>query len=254
MADADSTRFVMHGARAAMANGLLHIETQVDAIEDAVASKPGLAFDLARTLVESTCRTILADRKVAFDPGEDLPALFKTVRNCLPFLPPSESGSSDVRRSIAQTLGGLSAAVQGICELRNACGFASHGSDAARPALEATQALLAAEAADTIVGFLFRVHRQDGSVPPDVRRSYYDNPDFNEYVDEVHERVRIFAEDFTPSRILFELAPEPYRVYLSDYKLEVEDKDDRPETTATGPEGGPASIAVSGSTSSEVTQ
>src|ERR1017187_10386018 len=120
--------FTTHGARSAMANGLLHIEAQVDAIEDAIGSKPGLALDLARTLVESTCRKILRERSIAFDPGEDLPALFKTVKNTLPFLPPSASGSSDVRESIARTLGGLTTTVQGICELRNACGFASHGS------------------------------------------------------------------------------------------------------------------------------
>jgi hypothetical protein len=243
----------MHGARAAMVNGLLHIEAQVDAIEDAIPSKPGLAFDLARTLVESTCRTILTERGIAFDPGEDLPALFKTIKSRVPFLPPSASESSDVRESIARTLGGLTTAIQGICELRNACGFASHGSDAARPALEATQALLAAEAADTIVGFLFRVHRQDRTIPADARRGYEDNPDFNEYVDEAHDRVHIFEEDFAPSRVLFELAPEPYRLYLSDYKLEPENGDGLPESTGLGNDAGATNATGLAPTSGEVT-
>ena len=56
----------MHGARAALSDGLGHIEEQVKGIERAVAENPGLAFDLARTLVESTCRTILTERKLAF--------------------------------------------------------------------------------------------------------------------------------------------------------------------------------------------
>ena len=57
-----ATDFVMHGARAAMAGGMLHIEEQVKSIERAVTENPGLAFDLAKTVVESTCRSILAER------------------------------------------------------------------------------------------------------------------------------------------------------------------------------------------------
>ena len=74
-----STEFVMHGARAAMASGLSHIEEQVKGIERAVVENPGLAFDLAKTVVESACRTILTVRKIAFESDEDLSRLFKTV-------------------------------------------------------------------------------------------------------------------------------------------------------------------------------
>jgi hypothetical protein len=136
MAQTAAVKFAMHGARAAIADGLLHIEKQVDAIEKAVDENTGLAFDLAKTLIESTCRTILADRKIEISNDDDLPKLFKLVRNNLPFLPVTASGEAAVRKSLAQTLGGLSAAVQGVCELRNACGFASHGATSARPTLE----------------------------------------------------------------------------------------------------------------------
>ena len=51
--------FVMHGARGAIAGGLLHIEEQVKGIERAVEENPGLAFDLAKTLIESACRRSL---------------------------------------------------------------------------------------------------------------------------------------------------------------------------------------------------
>jgi len=165
-AAAPTSPFVMHGARDALAAGLAHIEEQVRSIEQAVVENPALAFDLARTLVETACRTILAERKVTYSEDDDLPKLFKTASNNLPFLPPTASGEAEVRKSLAQTLSGLSTAVQGICELRNQCGFASHGSDQPRPAMESVQALMAAEAADTIVGFLHRVHRQDRTPPP----------------------------------------------------------------------------------------
>jgi hypothetical protein len=225
MAETPVTPFVMHGARDAIASGLTHVEQQVRSIEQAVTENPGLAFDLAKTLIESVCRAVLGERRIAYSEDDDLPKLFKTVSQSLPFLPPAVSSEGEIRRSLAQTLGGLHTALQGICELRNQCGFASHGSGVPRPPLESVQALLAAEAADTIVGFVHRVHRQDRSPPPSRRALYEDNPAFNESVDEVHDVVRIFNEEFLPSRVLFELAPEPYRVYLGEFGAE----SDQPE-------------------------
>ena len=229
MADVRTDPFVMHGARAAIAGGFLHIEEQVTGIEDAVGKNPGLAFDLARTLIESTCKTILAERAIDFDPTDDLPKLFGSVTNNLPFLPTSESGEAEVRRSLAQTLSGLHTAVLGICELRNACGFASHGSEGPRPVMESVQALLAAETADAIVGFLHRVHRMDQTLSTSRRLEYGDNPQFNAFIDEAHEPLRIFEEDFEPSRILFELGTEAYRVYLGDFTLKEEDVEEAEE-------------------------
>src|SRR5207249_2667454 len=105
----------------------------------------------------------------------------------------------------------------GICELRNHCGFASHGSGNPRPAMESVQALLAAEAADTIVGFIHRMHRQNRTPPPSPRALYEDNVEFNESVDESHGMIRIFDSEFRPSEVLFQLEPETYRVYLAEF-------------------------------------
>jgi hypothetical protein len=210
----------MHGARDAVASGLVHIEKQVSSIEQAVVESPGLAFDLARTLVESVCRTVLKDRSVAFGADDDLPKLFKSVSQSLPFLPASASSEAEVRKSLAQTLNGLSTAVQGICELRNQCGFASHGSEQARPAMESVQALLAAEAADTIVGFLHRVHLQDRTPVPAPRALYEDNEEFNKALDDEHELIRIYDAVFRPSDVLFQMEPESYRVYLAEFATE----------------------------------
>jgi len=66
MADPSTAPFVMHGAREAIAGGLAHIEQHVKGIELAVVENPGLAFDLAKTLVESTCRAVLSERSIAF--------------------------------------------------------------------------------------------------------------------------------------------------------------------------------------------
>ena len=232
MADVAATLFVMHGARAAIAGGMPHIEEQVTGIERAVAENAGLAFDLAKTLIESVCKTVLSERSIAFDQGDDLPKLFKAAMNGLPFLPPPAAGQTEVRKSLTKTLSGLHTAIQGVCELRNRCGFASHGAHAPRPAMETVQALLAAEAADAIVGFLHRVHRQDHVPLSSPRAEYAANPEFNDYVDEAHEVIRIFEVEFKPSEVLFQMEPETYRVYLAEFPPEADG-----EQSATGVEG-----------------
>jgi len=225
MDESPTTPFVMHGARDAVAQGLAHIEAQVEALEQAIEEQPGLAFDLAKTLVESVCRAILRERAIAYGDADDLPKLFKTASTHLPFLPVTASDAAETRKSLKQTLNGLHTAVQGICGLRNQCGFASHGSGTPRPAMEPVQALLAAEAADTIVGFLHRVHRQDRAAATGMPLRYDHNPVFNDAVDEAHGPIRICEAEFRPSEVLFKMEPETYRVYLAEFDADIEDTD-----------------------------
>lgn len=227
MAEALAASFVMHGARAAMAGGLTHIEEQVKGIERAVIENPGLAFDLAKTVVESACRTILVERKITFAPDDDLPRLYKAVTTYLPLLPIAARGVAEARKSLVQTLNGLHTALQGVCELRNAYGFASHGADGPRPLMESVQALLAAQAADAIVGFLHRVHRQERGPLPSARLEYDDNEDFNIYVDEANEQAKIFDLTYRPSEVLFAVDHEAYRELLADYKPGDDDAPDK---------------------------
>ncbi|MGH8678612.1 MAG: abortive infection family protein [Burkholderiales bacterium] len=210
--------FAMHGAREVMSNGMPHIEEQITGIEQAVVEKPGFALDLARTLIESVCKTILTERKISFNSDDDLPRLFKIVTTNLPFMPSSVSGNADARKSLKKTLGGLLTAVHGVCELRNAYGFASHGAEGHRPAMETVQALMVAQSADAIVGFLHRTHREERLPPTSTRLEYEDNQNFNDYVDEAHEPVRILGSEFKPSAVLFNLEPETYRVALAEFK------------------------------------
>lgn len=209
--------FVMHGARDAMAGGLAHIERQIIAIENAVIEEPGLAFDIARTLIETVCKPVLDERTVSYTDDDDLPKLFRFATQNLPFLPPAESDAAKVRESLKKTLGGLSGAVQGICELRNQCGFASHGSSGPRPMMEAVQALLAAEAADAIVGFLHRVHRQDKATSAPFGPSFEEGAAFNAALDDEIGPIQIREAQFNASEVLFRMEPETYRIYLADF-------------------------------------
>ncbi len=217
MNHSDSQTFIMYSAREAIEGGFSHIERQVSALENAVIDNPGLAFDLAKTLVESVCRTILRESSIDYKETDDLPRLFRLVSQTIPFLPPTESQESEVRQSMAKTLSGLSTTIQGLCELRNECGFASHGADAPRPKMESAQALLAASAADAIIGFLYSISRQEQTIKQ-KQLNFEDHNDFNDWVDSAYKMIEIFDLEFRPSEVLFTMDPEGYRNYLEEYK------------------------------------
>ena len=98
--------------------------------------------------------------------------------------------------------------------------------------MEGVQALLAAQAADAIIGFLHRVHRQDVSRPRSVRLQYKDNPELNEWIDQQNPPIQILAlPAYKPSEVLFFVDEEAYRDLLANYKSETEDEHE-PEAAA----------------------
>jgi hypothetical protein len=218
MTVAPPSPFVMHGAREALAAGAVHIEQQIVAIEQAVFDNPGLAFDLAKTLLESTCKGILAERKAACDDGWDLPKLLKETLGNLTLVPASLAAAKDVEGSLRKTAGGLQTAIQGICEIRNSHGFASHGKDPTFQQLDVVHALLVARASDAIVGFLFRMHRDGEAETSAPAPSFADFPAFNDYVDEVNGPIRIFEVEYRASEVLFHLDPRAYQDYLASFE------------------------------------
>ena len=207
-----------------MAAGLPHIEEQIKGVEQAVTENTGLAFDLCKTLVESACKTILRERAIAFSNDDDIQTLFRTATQQLPFLPASAASDAEAGRSLRQTISGLHAALQGVCELRNSHGFASHGRDRKPPPMEEAQAFLVARTADAIVGFLYHVHKQERPVPSGIRLEYDNNPGFNEYIDLVNDPVQIFDLEYRPSEVLFGIDQAGYRDALTGFSAEVDDE------------------------------
>jgi len=150
---ATQARFLMVGTRAAVLDGPIAeaIEQQIHAIENALLSVPDFAFDLSKTLVESVCKTVLADIGQPADPNWDAPKLLKETTNRLTLLPRDHPDPAKASDSVAKTIRGLLQTIQGLCELRNGYGMASHGRDGFAARLGLRQATLAAQAADTIV-------------------------------------------------------------------------------------------------------
>ena len=108
--------------------------------------------------------------------------------------------------------------------MRNSHGFASHGKDPSFQQLEAVQAFLVARSADAIVNFLYRVHKDYSTDVRARRLAYGDHPDFDSYVDDINEVVRIFQMEYRPSEVLFAVDPQAYRSYLADWEAQEADE------------------------------
>jgi Abortive infection C-terminus len=211
--------FQMVGTRAAVLDGPIAeaIEQQIHAIENALSSVPDFAFDLSKTLVESVCKTVLADIGQPADPNWDAPKLLKETTNRLVLLPRNHPDPARARDSVEKTIRGLLQTIQGLCELRNGYGIASHGRDGFSARLDLRQATLAAQAADTIVSFLYRIHRDALMQSPGARVYYEDHAEFNEAFDRDNETIRLGELELLPSRVLFHADREAYKAALNDH-------------------------------------
>lgn len=222
--------FRMAGARGIIerAGGAVQIQHQVKAIEQAMYDTPALVFDLAKALVETVCKTILDELGVAYDNNFDTPKLLKETMSQLRLFPSGHASPSEVSESIKKTINGLMTTVQGLCELRTKEGMASHGREAFSASLEPVQAMLAANAADAIVGFLWDIHKSYSPTSQPERLSYGDNPEFNEWVDQIHEPpVKIFELPYKYSEILFHIDRQAYCDELREFNASTEQSKER---------------------------
>ena len=236
MVESSTSRFQMAGVRSAIRDGPIaeFIEQQIDAIENAVESVPDFAFDLSKTLIESVCKTVLADIGQSANPNWDAPKLLKETTNRLNLIPRNHPDPAKARDSVEKTLRGMLQTIQGLCELRNNYGMASHGRDAFSARLDIRQATLAAHAADTIVSFLYRIHRDALMQTAGARVYYEDHADFNEAFDLEHETFRLGNLEFLPSRVLFHVDREAYRAALYEHLAEQVGPDSADDQAAPG--------------------
>ena len=236
MVESSTSRFQMAGVRSAILDGPIadFIEQQIDALEHAVESVPDFAFDLSKTLIESVCKTVLADIGQSANPNWDAPKLLKETTNRLNLLPRNHPNPAKARDSVEKTLRGMLQTIQGLCELRNNYGMASHGRDAFSARLDIRQATLAAHAADTIVSFLYRIHRDALMQTAGARVYYEDHADFNEAFDLEHETFRLGNLEFLPSRVLFHVDREAYRAALYEHLAEQVGPDSADDQAAPG--------------------
>ena len=219
----------MVGARSAILDGSIAepIERHIHAIENALDSVPDFAFDLSKALVESVCKTMLADISQPADPNWDAPKLLKETTKRLNLLPHNHPDQAKASDSVEKTVRGMLQTIQGLCELRNSYGMAPHGRDAFSARLDLRQATLAAQAADTIVSFLYRIHRDARRRTPGVRVHYEDQLDFNDAFDRDNELIRLGELELLPSQVLFNCDLAAYKTALNDFIAERDGARDR---------------------------
>lgn len=214
----------------------LVIRQQVEALEDAMPDRPGVAVSFCRTLIETTCKTILIDRGQSPDDRWEAPKLISETTKFL-HLGIHDDGHTDAKlKSGADKLvRGVNSIIDGLVEIRNLHGAAAHGSDAYAPMLDERYAEILARATDAVVGLLFKTHLNSSRKTQLSRIRYGDYAELNTWIDEnletwVDTSINQIAVVDTPvllSKALFDQDPTGYQnafnAFIEEQKeLEVE--------------------------------
>jgi len=135
-----------------------YVLQQITRMEAAVDEDPTLAIGTAKELVETCCKTILAEREVEIEGSPDLPRLVKQTTKTLALTPEDIPERAKAAKTIRRLLSNLATITQGIAELRNHYGT-GHGAVATRKGLQPRHAKLAVGAASTLAIFLLETHQ-----------------------------------------------------------------------------------------------
>jgi hypothetical protein len=135
-----------------------YVTQQITRMEAAVENDPGLAIGTAKELVETCCKTILHERKIAVPNNIELPQLIKLTSRELQLTPDDIPEKAKAADTIKRLLSNLATITQGIAELRNLYGT-GHGKKAGVKGLSSRHAKLAVGAASTLAVFLAETHR-----------------------------------------------------------------------------------------------
>jgi Abortive infection C-terminus len=143
---------------AAVLNGN-HLQDQIRRMEASVETDPSLAIGTAKELIETCCKTILAERGKHVTGAPDVLTLTKETLKELKLVPegiPDPARGADV---IKRLLGNLGSIGNGLAELRNLYGT-GHGKHGGSTGLKPRHAKLAVGAANALTVFLFETHKE----------------------------------------------------------------------------------------------
>lgn len=140
-----------------------HLAEQIRRIENSINDDPALAIGTAKELIETCCKTILAERGTPVTGTPDIPTLTKATLKELNLVPEGiheKSRGSDVIKRLLSNLGTIG---NGLAELRGLYGT-GHGKDGKSSGLSVRHAKLAVGAAATLTTFLFDTHEETKAV------------------------------------------------------------------------------------------
>lgn len=136
-----------------------HMLDQIRRMEASVESDPSLAIGTAKELIETCCKTILAERGKLISGTPDVSTLTKETLKELKLVPegvPDAARGADVIKRLLSNLGTIG---NGLAELRGLYGT-GHGKHGSTSGLGTRHAKLAVGAAATLSVFLFETHKE----------------------------------------------------------------------------------------------
>ena len=136
-----------------------HLGEQIRRMEESVETDPSLAIGTAKELIETCCKTILAERGIKISKNPDISNLTKETLKALKLVPdgiPESARGSDVIKRLLNNLGTIG---NSLAELRGLYGT-GHGKDGKFEGLTPRHAKLAVGAASTLANFLFDTHKE----------------------------------------------------------------------------------------------
>jgi len=136
-----------------------HLAGQIQRMEQSIDTDPPLAIGTAKELVETCCKTILAERDKQVSKSPKMPTLIKETLKELKLVPdgvPESARGSDTVRRLLQNLGTIG---NNLAELRGLYGT-GHGKHGKEEGLLPRHAKLAVGAASTLATFLFDTHKE----------------------------------------------------------------------------------------------
>ncbi|MCD4664019.1 MAG: abortive infection family protein [Bacteroidales bacterium] len=134
-----------------------YVSKQISLMESAIDNSPHVAIGIAKELIETCCKFILAERQKEFLDSWDLPKLIKETNKELQLTPSDIPDEKAASLTIKKILGSLTTVVHGICELRNDYG-SGHGKTSNFHGLGSRHAKLAVGASSTLAVFLLETH------------------------------------------------------------------------------------------------
>lgn len=204
------------------------IRQQVEALEDAIPDRPGVAVSFCRTLIETTCKTILHDKGQTPDNAWEAQKLISETTKFL-HLGIHDDGHTDatLKNGAEKLLRGVNSIIDGVVEIRNAHGTAAHGADAYAPMLDARYAEVLARATDAVVGILFKTHLNGSGKKVPARSRYGDHKNFDNAIDNDFGPFEVLDTPLVASEALFKTDNNAYQAALAVFQQEQDEVEKR---------------------------
>lgn len=131
---------------------------EIRRVEQGVETDPTQAIGSAKELIETCCKTIMAERGKPITDKPEIQPLVRRTAEELKLVPDGVPESAKGAEYIKKLLGNLATVCQSLAELRNIYGT-GHGKEGRTKGLLPRHAKLAVGAAATLAVFLFETHK-----------------------------------------------------------------------------------------------